>query len=161
MLKHLVFLVYLSYQPPVSYTADPNEGYVIVKSDTIYGKVEVNFDSGSVFVKQDSINRMFLSGVERVTFLNENRDSYLPVVFDGRRTFYKILVDGEHPLVTSNGVYFTLVDKVPVHVAKEKDLYDLFGKQNVKNYIFVRAVSLTGEEGFMEVFQYFNTHDNF
>lgn len=58
---------------------DPEEGYAIVRSDTIYGKIVINFDSGSILVRQDSVNRMFLTDIEQVTLLNDERETFVPV----------------------------------------------------------------------------------
>ncbi len=156
-MKYLIIIVLITTfsQSHQTYSGDP-EGYVIVKSDTIYGRIKVNFDNGTITVKQDSINRMFLTDIHRIIINNKERDMYTPVTLNGKNTFYKVLVDGKYPLATSEGVYFVLANSIPFSIRSEKDLYDFFGKREVKEYIFLRAIDIKEQDGLMDVFQYFN-----
>ncbi|WP_462249781.1 hypothetical protein [Ekhidna sp.] len=156
-MKYLTIIILITAFNPShqTYLGDP-DGYVIVKSDTIYGRIKVNFETGTITVKQDSINRMFLTDIHRIILNNKERETYILVTLNDRKTFYKILVDGKYPLATSEGVYFALVNKIPFTINSEKDLYEFFGKRDVKEYIFLRAINITEQEGLMDVFQYFN-----
>lgn len=140
---------------------DAENGYAIVQSDTIYGKIQINFEAGSILVKQDSINRMYLLNIQQVTLLNDQRDTYIPVYNEDRTTFYKILVQGDYPLLGTDDAYFTLVEGNAYQILEERDLYDVFGKRDVKDYIFLRNIQLEEERGIVDVFRYFNKHETF
>ncbi|WP_425391550.1 hypothetical protein [Ekhidna sp.] len=140
---------------------DPEEGYVIIRSDTIYGMVKINFESGTILIQQDSINRMFLSDIEKVTLLNEHRDTYIPIYKEGNTTFYKVLISGDHPLLEAGELFFTMIKGDFIRVSEEKDLYDIFGKRDVKDYIFLRNIQLSQSGGMIDVFRYFNKHESF
>ncbi|WP_424960962.1 hypothetical protein [Ekhidna sp.] len=140
---------------------DPEDGYAIVRSDTIYGKVKINFDSGSILIQQDSINRMFLSDIEQVTLLNESRETFIPIYEEGNTTFYKVLVPGDHPLLEAGELHFTLVEGNVLEIRDDKDLYDIFGKRDVKDYLFLRNIQIADKNGIVDVFQYFNKHESF
>ena len=140
---------------------DPEEGYAIIRSDTIYGMVKINFDSGSILIQQDSINRMFLSDIQQVTLLNEDRETFIPIYKEGSNSFYKLLVQGEHPLLESGDLFFTMNKGNVIQVMDEKDLYDLFGRRDVKDYIFLRNIQVSKESGMVDVFRYFNKHESF
>lgn len=142
-------------------SGDLNSGYAIIKSDTIYGQIELNFDSGYITVKQDSVNRMFIDGIDRVTLLNDPRETYVPVSLGNGKTFYKLLFEGKYPLVTSAGIYFTIMDNKLHRITLEKDLYDLFGKRAVREYIFLRALDIQNQQDLVDVFQYFNENTVF
>ena len=136
---------------------DPEEGYAVIRSDTIYGQIKINFDAGTITVKQDSINRMFLSDIKLITLLNNERETYLPMIENEKTSFYRLLVKGEYPLLkSSDEAFYTSIEDHIIAIEEEKDLYDLFGKKEVKNYIFIRNIDLTNEIGLQDVFRNFN-----
>ncbi len=155
-----IVIVFKSFSHSQS-DADNDWGYAIVKADTIYGIIDMNFDSGAITIKQDSINRMYLDGIERITLLNEQRDTYLPVSLENRNTFFKVLVDGKYPLITSAELNFALIDSKPIIIKSEKDIYQLFGKREVREYIFLRALDIKEKQDLIDVFQYFNENTIF
>ena len=132
-----------------------NDGYAVIKSDTIYGEIRINFDGGSLIVKQDSVNRMFFRDIEVVTILNESRDTYYTFVIDGKNTFYKAVIPGEHPLIEKDGALLCVFEDYPT-VIEEKTLYSIFGKKEVKDYVFVRNISIEDREGLLDLFGHFN-----
>lgn len=140
---------------------DPEDGYVIIRSDTIYGKVKINFDSGSILVQQDSLNRMFLNDIQQVTLLNENRETFIPIYKEDHTTFYRVLVPGDRPLLEAGELFFTMIEDNVIQVKEDKDLYDVFGKRGVKDYIFLRNIRLSETNGMIDIFRYFNRHDSF
>ncbi|WP_420578401.1 hypothetical protein [Ekhidna sp.] len=140
---------------------DPEDGYVIIRSDTIYGKVKINFDSGSILVQQDSLNRMFLNDIQQITLLNENRETFIPIYEEHHTTFYKVLVSGDHPLLEEDESFFTMIEGNVIQVKGDKDLYDVFGKRDVKDYVFLRNIDLSDVRGMIDVFRYFNRYDSF
>ncbi len=137
------------------------DGYAIVKADTVYGEIEINFSTGTVFVRQDTINLMFLTGVQQVTILNEHRETFVPYQKNEKTTFYKLLVNGEHPLLEGAETFYSIVDQNLVVVQEPEDLYDLFGKKNIKDYIFIRNVDVSARNELMDLFDYFNKNDSF
>lgn len=144
-----------------AHAKDPEDGYVIIRSDTIYGKVKINFDSGTILVQQDSLNRLFLNDIQQVTLLNENRETFIPIYKEHHTTFYKVLVSGDHPLLEEGESFFTMIAGNVIQVKRDKDLYDIFGKRDVKDYIFLRNIRLTETNGMIDVFRYFNRYDSF
>lgn len=142
----------------VFYAHEPEDGYAIVENDTIYGKygkVKINFDSGSVIVKQDTINRMFLHGIKSITIDNRSRDTYLVSEVNNKNQFYKIVVEGSSPLMEKDGVLYCLMDGIPTEV-HDKNLYSLFGKKSVKTISFLRNISLQKEDDIIDLFNYYN-----
>ena len=140
---------------------NPEEGYAIIRSDTIRGMVKINFEAGSILIQQDTINRMFLSDIEQVTLLNDKRETFIPVYTDEHTTFYKVLVKGDHPLLEAGEMLFTTFEGNIIQINEERDLYDLFGKRDIKDYIFLRNIQLTEINGMIDVFRYFNKHESF
>ena len=135
---------------------DPQDGYAIVRSDTIFGKVEINFDRGSVMIYQDSVNRFFTSNIELVTLLTEDREVFLPISDEKHTTFYRLLVHGKNPLLELNGSLHSIYDHEVVPLVDEKTIYELFGKKRVKEYVFVRNLDIATRAGLLDVFRYFN-----
>ncbi len=156
-MKHFLFVVIVLFSASKLKANDPGDGYAVVKTDTIYGKIKINFDAGSVIVKQDGVNRMFLSDIESVTMLNESRDTYYTYSIDGKTKFYKALVVGSKPLIEDEGVLYCVLDDYPT-VIEEKTLQSLFGKKELKEYVFVRNLSLNNEEDLVDIFRYFNSY---
>ena len=134
------------------------DGYAIVNSDTIYGKVDINFNSGYIMVKQDSINRIFVSDVQKVVLLNNARDKYVTWEKDGKINFFKLLVDGKVPLLENEDNLCIVKDNKVVRIENEKDIYDILkeDKKELKNYVFVRNISIEEKQGVIEVFRYYN-----
>ncbi|MEQ8628503.1 hypothetical protein [Ekhidna sp.] len=162
-MKNLFFIVILVLTSGLldAQANDPEDGYAIVRSDTIYGKVKINFDSGSILIQQDSINRMFLSDIEQVTLLNKQRETFIPIYEEGNTTFYKVLVAGDYPLLEAGELHFTLVEGNVIQISEDKDLYDIFGKRDVKDYLFLRNIQIADKSGLVDVFRYFNKHESF
>lgn len=154
----LILILTFIFVATSAFATDLQEGFAVVKKDTIYGIVKINFEAGSIIIKQDSINRMFINGVESVTFFNENRDTYYTYSIDSKIKFYKAIVTGKNPLIEQGGVLYCVVDNYPT-VIEQKNLYLLFGKKKVKEYAFVRNLSLDEKEGLIDLFSYFN--DNY
>jgi len=132
-----------------------DSGFAIVNKDTIYGDVKINFDSGSVIVKQDSINRMFVSGIESVTFLTKSRETYYPFQIDSKIRFFKALVTGKKPLIERDGVAYCVFDG-SLTVIEERTLFQIFGKKKVKEYVFIRNITITDREDLIDLFRHFN-----
>lgn len=149
------------FGPLDAQAGDPADGYAIVRSDTIYGKIKINFDTGSIMIQQDSVNRMFLSGIELVRINNEDRETYLPISSENRTVFYKVLVHGETPLLQAREIFFTHVNGEVTPITEEKDLYNFFDKRAVKDYIFIRNIQISEENGMKDVFSYFNRNESF
>ncbi|NQZ78756.1 MAG: hypothetical protein HRT61_21970, partial [Ekhidna sp.] len=125
---------------------DPADGYAIVRSDTIFGKVSIDFDHGSVMIYQDGVNRHFAADVELVTLLNDRREVFLPILEQGKTTFYRMLVNGERPLLELNGQLFSTLNDKTLPITDEKSVFQLFDKKKVKNYVFVRNLNLVDRE---------------
>jgi len=158
-MKNLLVVAFVLFSGIIDAQAsDPYDGFAVVRSDTIYGKLKINFDAGSILVKQDSINRMFLSGIELITLLNEDRETYIPIDQEGKSVFFQVLVQGDQLLLEYEDSFYTFVEGELLEILEEKDLYDLFGKKEVKNYIFVRNIILSDTRGMMDVFNYFNSN---
>lgn len=158
MRAFFVLFLFLSFYSSLAYSQ--HDGYVVVKNDTIYGEIKINFEGGSIIVKQDSINRMFLSDVESVTILNETRDTYLTFMLEGKINFFQVLVRGSHPLLEHEDELYLVLDKSPKRINDEKVVLDLFGKKEVKDYSFVRNISTTERAGLIDIFRYFNNYIN-
>lgn len=140
---------------------DPQLGYAIVRKDTVYGKIKINFDSGSIVVKQDSVNRMFFNDINLVRIFNETRETYIPFAHREKTVFYSVLVLGTKPLLMHENVFFTKVDDELVALEDVTDLYSLFGKKNVKEYVFIRALDVESKTGLIDLFAYFNEYNAF
>lgn len=164
-MKKLIIIILLAFVSGITdaQASDPIEGYAIVRSDTIYGKIQINFDAGSIVIQQDSVNRMYLSGITQVTLINKTRETFIPFSTDDNTTFYKILVDGEYPLLEDGELFFTLADEKNeiIQISEEGDLYDFFGKKHVKEYIFMRNINLSDRTGIVDVFNYFSKNNSY
>lgn len=137
-----------------------NEGFAVIKNDTIYGKIRINFTGGSVIIKQDSINRMFIQDIKVVTLLNETRDTYYTYVVDGKSSFYKAVILGENLLIEKDKTLYCVYEGSPTAI-EEKILYNLFGKKAVKEYAFIRNISLSDREGQIDLFSHFNNFNDY
>ena len=157
-MKYLILALLASTASLQLQASDPHEGYAIVRSDTVFGKIQINFDAGSITVRQDSINRMFVSGVERIILLNKQRDTYLSHDGESKSMFLKILVDGSVPLLEFETRLYTLTNGQLIRIEDEKNLYDIFGKRDVKDFVFLRNIAVDERQGIKEVFEYFNTY---
>jgi len=140
---------------------DPDDGYAIVRGDTIFGKIQINFEEGSILIKQDSVNRVFLTDIQQITLWNEKRETYIPIKEDNKTIFYKVLVQGDFPLLQAGELLFTLKEGSVIEIRSEKDLYGLFGKRDVKDYVFLRNIQLAEVGGMVDVFRYFNKEESF
>ena len=156
-----LFAMILMHHTHANSSGKNQDGYAIVRSDTIYGKIEINFSTGAILVRQDTLNHIFLSGVKQVTILNEHRDTFVPYRKNEKTMFYKLLVDGEHPLLEGAETFYSIVDQNLVVVQEQEDLYDLFGKKNIKDYIFIRNVDMYARNELMDLFDFFNKNDSF
>ena len=156
-----LFTIILMHHTYAFYGEKNQDGYAIVRTDTIYGKIEINFSTGAILVRQDTLNRMFLTGVKQVTLLNEQRETFVPYQKNEKTTFYKLLVDGEYPLLEGAETFYSIADQNLVVVQEQEDLYDLFGKKNIKDYIFIRNVDVSSRNELMDLFDFFNKNDSF
>ena len=136
---------------------ETQEGYAIIRSDTIYGQIKIHFETGSITIKQDSINRMYLSGIERVILFNKQRETFIFYQIDQRSTFLKVLVDGSYPLLELSSEHYTLIQNQLIRLENEKSLFKLFGKKETKDYLFLRNISLDND-GMIDVFRHFNKY---
>lgn len=150
-------LILLSLMVNLARAETQNDGYAVIKQDTIYGTIRINFDAGNITIEQDSVNRVYLSGIESVTLFNETRDTYLGIQEDQRTTFYKILVKGNPSLLEKENHYYCKRGSEVVAIDL-KLLYDLFGKKQVKDYAFVRNISLESGAGLIDLFRYYNSY---
>ena len=82
----------------------------------------------------------------------------MPVEQEGKSVFYQVLVQGKQLLLEHNDSFYTFIEEELIEIQAEKDLYALFGKKEVKNYVFVRNIILSDAHGMMDVFNYFNSH---
>lgn len=142
----------------VSLATGQDYGYAIVQNDTIYGKIQINFDTGSVVVKQDSVNRMFITNIQSITLQNDSRDTYYVFDINHKNEFFKLIVDGDQPLLKKEDAYFTLKAGLPIALIEEKLLYQLFGKKQVKEYAFIRNLTISEKAGLIDLFKYFNEY---
>ncbi len=104
---------------------------------------------------------MFLNDIQQITLLNENRETFIPIYEEHHTTFYKVLVSGDHPLLEEDESFFTMIEGNVIQVKGDKDLYDVFGKRDVKDYVFLRNIDLSDVRGMIDVFRYFNRYDSF
>ena len=154
-MKAILKILAICFSMSYSLANDAQNGYAVIQQDTIFGIIKINFNAGSVIIKQDSLNRMFLSGIECITLLNERRDTYYAYQMDARTTFFKALVYGKNPLIELDNSLYCVIDGVPTLI-DEKGLFSIFGKRKVKEYVFVRNISLQEREGLIDLFSYFN-----
>ena len=140
-----------------AFATEAQEGFAVVKRDTIYGIVKINFSAGSVVVKQENVNRMFIDGIESVTFLNETRETYYTYSIDSKLEFFRAIVTGENPLIEKDNILYCLLENQPAQI-QEKVLYSIFGKKKVREYAFIRNISLTEKEDLKDLFSHFNDY---
>lgn len=134
------------------------KGYAIIKGEKIFGQIHINAEGGSITVKQDGINRMYLVGIEKVVLLNATKDEYIVKEEEGKLTFFKLLVDGSVQLLEKNSELVAAKGEEMIILDDEKSLYQALKeeKKDIKDYVFVRNISTEERSGMVEIFQYYN-----
>jgi len=63
-------------------------------------------------------------------------------------------------LLEKDGLLLCVYQNSPI-IIDEKVLYNIFGKKAVKEYVFIRNISIDNREGLMDLFGHFNHFNNY
>ena len=146
----------------IAYTQDPSyeKGYAVIRGEKVEGNIKINVEGGSISIKQEGINKVYLLDIDRVVIQTEGGElHYVTKEVEGKSAFYKLLVDGNIQLLEKNSELVASRDQDVIILDSEKIIMDVLKeeKKEIKDYIFVRNVSIAEKEGIVEVFEYYNT----
>lgn len=158
---YLIGVLFASHASHCGQNDVTSYGYAVVHSDTLFGDISVNFKAGHITVSQDSIRRMFAYGIQQVTLLDGKRMTFIARVIDGKNRFFQLLVDGNYQLLKAENQYFATIKGQLLPINEEADLYAVFRRRTVKNYLYIRDLDLNKEPDIIDVFSYFNTNEAF
>ena len=136
------------------------KGFAVIRGEKVEGNISINVEGGSISIKQEGVNKVYLLDIEHVVINGEADElHYVAKEVDGKSTFYRLLVDGDIQLLEKNRELMASKNQDVILLESEKVILDVLkkDKKEIKDYIFVRNVSIREKQGIVEVFQYYNT----
>ena len=150
-------------------------GYVLTLTDSIVGRVTVNYEGNNVLVKSGSQYENFQAEQVRkvVTVSAQNGAKVYYSAYFGsnpRKFLFEALVDGEIPLLFREGLKFDTFEEQeysPYFVLSGESVHNLDGKksilatfsdsQKVSTFVKERKLKLKSKEDLQQVFAYYNS----
>lgn len=147
------------YTPLKAQYSEKQQGTVVANGEKFEGLIAINLKGNTVILDEGSQNRMFHDGIERV-IIGTQKDTYVTAALEGDQALFRMVVEGKTPLLERFGYYFSYVDKNLIQLGiDEKQFYAVFGKdkKDIKDYAFVRNLSIVEESSIINIFKYYNT----